>query len=579
MNNASMRKINKSDRILLEKLIRARRVKDQSNAAKKGEKFEDGPISPVNTIRALKRGYIQPRGKTSTGTRAVNNKKQLSSSSTHDMGASMDATTLDSMNSNLANVASQSTTEMNTNDAVVNDPNNPNPPIDAEELMTQSLTPAAAKRMLTNKTRQKFQKMGASSEILKLTDRVFLPKKTIVRPDGATLMDVYDSKKEDLWGKIIAAQYKEDEDNKGKVHATKLKKNHDFGVTFRKDLEDIRWRRENQTNDDEAILKIVEAKSKAADDVQQQRKRDAISRQKQFITHCLEDIETKRKQREKEMDFELRASAMMIEKNKFLIQQDKEKVEAEKAKMKQQMDDLWREGQELIAKKQKDKEDEWAYVAKIQKEAAIKADREEKRRRDDLAAMLTQAKDGPAHAVTDQIIKGAKAQKDKTYHILLHAGNGLNGQLLASDEAQKLRSNADYGAVMADNDAIAKKHEAQRRADHEFNLKMGQLALKRSLEFQAQERKNREDKIAANLKYQKELDEQVHLVKNRKLFEIQETMVEEERKMNMALFRRYPQIPADTNPGVPSDKLKALRKRQEDEPRGPEVKIAKFRMT
>ena len=579
MNNASMRKINKSDRILLEKLIRARRVKDQSNAAKKGEKFEDGPISPVNTIRALKRGYIQPRGKISTGKRAVNNKKQLSSSSTHDMGASMDATTLDSMNSNLANVASQSTTEMNTNDAVVNDPNNPNAPIDAEELMTQSLTPAAAKRMLTNKTRQKFQKMGASSEILKLTDSVFLPKKTIVRPDGATLMDVYDSKKEDLWGKIIAAQYKEDEDNKGKVHAAKLKKNHDFGVTFKKDLEDIRWRRENQTNDDEAILKIVEAKSKAADDVQQQRKRDAISRQKQFITHCLEDIETKRKQREKEMDFELRASAMMIEKNKFLIQQDKEKAEAEKAKMKQQMDDLWREGQELIAKKQKDKEDEWAYVAKIQKEAAIKADREEKRRRDDLAAMLTQAKDGPAHAVTDQIIKGAKAQKDKTYHILLHAGNGLNGQLLASDEAQKLRSNADYSAVMADNDAIAKKHEAQRRADHEFNLKMGQLALKRSLEFQAQERKNREDKIAANLKYQKELDEQVRLVKNRKLFEIQETMVEEERKMNMALFRRYPQIPADTNPGVPSDKLKALRKRQEDEPRGPEVKIPKFRMT
>ena len=79
------------------------------------------------------------------------------------------------------------------------------------------------------------------------------------------------------------------------------------------------------------------------------------------------------------------------------------------------MDDLWREGQELIAKKQKDKEDEWAYVAKIQKEAAIKADREEKRRRDDLAAMLTQAKDGPAHAVTDQIIKGAKAQKDKAH--------------------------------------------------------------------------------------------------------------------------------------------------------------------
>ena len=576
MNNASLRKLNKADRALLEKLILARRVKDRSNATKKGENYQEGPLSPVNTIRALKKGYIQPRAKTSSGTRT--SKKLPTSTSVENLGQSMNASVLDSID-NASDAPDTSQLQRETTLEATTKSDNPNPPIDAEELMTISLTPAAAKRMLTNRTRQKFQKMGASSDVLKLSDRVFLPKKTIVRPDGATLMDVYESKKKDLWGKIIQAQYKEDEENKHAAHAAKLKRNHDFGVTFRKDLEDIRWRREHQVNNDEAILKIVEAKSKAQDDIQQQRKRDAIARRKQFIANCLEDIETKRKQREEEMNFELKASAMMIEKNKFLIQQDKEKAEREKEKMKQQMDDLWREGQELIAKKQKEKEDEWAYVAKIQREAAIKADKEEKRRQDDLAAMLTQAKDGPAHAITDKILKGAKAAKDRTYQILLHAGNGLNGQLLASDEAQKARSNADYGAVMADNDAIAKKHEAQRKADHEFNLKMGQLALKRSLEFQAQERKNREDRIAANLKYQKELDEQVHLVKNRKLHEIQETMIEEERKMNMALFRRYPQIPADTNPGAPSDKLKALRKREQDEPRGPEVKIGKFRMT
>ena len=69
MNNASLRKLNKADRALLEKLILARRVKDRSNATKKGENFQEGPISPVNTIRALKKGYIQPRAKTSSGTR------------------------------------------------------------------------------------------------------------------------------------------------------------------------------------------------------------------------------------------------------------------------------------------------------------------------------------------------------------------------------------------------------------------------------------------------------------------------------------------------------------------------------
>jgi hypothetical protein len=40
-------------------------------------------------------------------------------------------------------------------------------------------------------------------------------------------------------------------------------------------------------------IAIVEAKSKADDDVQQGRKQDAIRRQKQFVSNALEDIETK----------------------------------------------------------------------------------------------------------------------------------------------------------------------------------------------------------------------------------------------------------------------------------------------
>ena len=447
-------------------------------------------------------------------------------------------------------------------------------------------------------------------------------------------MDVYESKKQDLWGQIIAAQYKEDEDNKIKVHEEKLKRNHDFGVTFRKDLEDIRWRRENAVDDDIAILKIVEEKSKAADEVQQQRKRDAILRQKQvnpllcicfcsrccclypayfisiniffrcqFIANCLEDIGIKRKQRADELDTEMEASAMMIEKNKALIREDEEKAAREKARMKKQMDDLYREGQETIAKRQREKEEEWKYVAKIQREAAIKADKEEQRRKDDLAAMLRNAKDGPAHGVTERLIKASNDYKNEQLRILRHAGeffhtlcthkmyyasyvslivffigNGLNAQLLSSEEQTLARSNSDYSAVMKDNDAIAKKNLKLRQDDHEFNLKMGQLALQRSLEFQAQERKNKEAKIAAGLKYQEELNAQLKMTKERKLKAIQETMVKEERKMNMALFRRYPSIKTDTTPGTPSDKLKALREREAAEPRGPEVKIGKFKM-
>jgi hypothetical protein len=38
----------------------------------------------------------------------------------------------------------------------------------------------------------------------------FLPKVKKVRPDGATLTDVYRSKKEDIWGKILHQQILEE---------------------------------------------------------------------------------------------------------------------------------------------------------------------------------------------------------------------------------------------------------------------------------------------------------------------------------------------------------------------------------
>ena len=35
-------------------------------------------------------------------------------------------------------------------------------------------------------------------------DNIFMPKKTILRPDGASLFDIYKSKKEDSWGELVS---------------------------------------------------------------------------------------------------------------------------------------------------------------------------------------------------------------------------------------------------------------------------------------------------------------------------------------------------------------------------------------
>lgn len=388
------------------------------------------------------------------------------------------------------------------------------------------------------KTRAKV-KAQMTSDMLKLSDSMFMPKKTIVRPDGATYMDVYESKKGDLWGQIIKAQYLEDLENKKKDRFVKEKKNHDFAVQFKADLNDIEWRKNNQTNDDDKILAIVEAKSKADDDVQQQRKRDAIRRQKQFIENCLEDIGVKRKQHHDELESEMRASSIMLEKNNYMIEQDRIKAAKLKEDTKKIQDDLYLEAIEIAERRQREKEAEWAEIKKIQAEAARRADIEDKRRKDDLSAMLRNAEDGPAHGVTKQILERSQKFREDQLQALLKAGDGLNKQLLDSEEATKARMGKDFKYLFESNLATIKIHDAQRQKDHEFNLEMGRLALQRSIEFQKQEAKNRWLKKQAGLKYQEELNAQLSDLRQKSLNTLKETMVAEERKMNMALFRKY----------------------------------------
>lgn len=45
----TINKLSKSDRILLEKVIKARAIKDRSSAMKTGQTYEETALSPVDT--------------------------------------------------------------------------------------------------------------------------------------------------------------------------------------------------------------------------------------------------------------------------------------------------------------------------------------------------------------------------------------------------------------------------------------------------------------------------------------------------------------------------------------------------
>ena len=53
--------------------------------------------------------------------------------------------------------------------------------------------------------------LSSSASSTSIADMVnFMPKVTKLRADGASLHDIYLSKKQDFWGKIIKAQFKEE---------------------------------------------------------------------------------------------------------------------------------------------------------------------------------------------------------------------------------------------------------------------------------------------------------------------------------------------------------------------------------
>jgi predicted transcriptional regulator len=155
---------------------------------------------------------------------------------------------------------------------------------------------AALRKKQTSVTKKLHAKFGASS--IKFDDNYFMPKVTKSRSDGATLMDVYESKKADTWGRIIKSQFLEDEANKVKVYQDKIKANEDFGKKLRAQLDDNHKRFLSQMGKDDYLRDIVEASSKANDDIQRKKREDAKARDILFMDLAQKDVAIKKKKRE-----------------------------------------------------------------------------------------------------------------------------------------------------------------------------------------------------------------------------------------------------------------------------------------
>lgn len=87
---------------------------------------------------------------------------------------------------------------------------------------------------MTNEARIKISKQYGD---LNTDTDIFLPKVRKLRPDGASLGDVYRSKKEDVWGKILREQlHEEEQKNLEKVKQKELM-DATYGIKLREQVQ------------------------------------------------------------------------------------------------------------------------------------------------------------------------------------------------------------------------------------------------------------------------------------------------------------------------------------------------------
>ena len=85
---------------------------------------------------------------------------------------------------------------------------------------------------------------SGSSSLMGASTNLFMPHKKILRSDGASLIDVYESKKADTWGQIIKAQYLADEEQKKINLQNKHKRDEEYGRKLRDQLREIEEKRQ-----------------------------------------------------------------------------------------------------------------------------------------------------------------------------------------------------------------------------------------------------------------------------------------------------------------------------------------------
>jgi len=369
-------------------------------------------------------------------------------------------------------------------------------------------------------------------------DNFFMPKKQILRSDGASLHDVYLSKKGDTWGRILKAQILEEEQNKVVERRRKEQADADYGRLLRQQVNDNDMLKKNTKDSDTLFAQLEDATSKRSDEMQRKRTEDAINRHKQFVQNAIEDVALKQAMRQAQLKEELRASAIMINNAKRLLAEEEEKKNRDRDLMRKYQATIYEENLRNTERKAQIKLLTQAEDRRIIAEQERQFQREQSRRQQELEQRVKQSSDGPAHHVVAKILELKEQEERQFFGTLLGSENSLNKQLKTSEDLARNRANANGQSLTEEWILNSTLNAQKKKEDEDRNTRILQTMQQLLQDQEKQENERREKQRLAQLEYQRALDMQVKELRQRSFDSLQKTMSEQEIKYNADLIKK-----------------------------------------
>jgi hypothetical protein len=516
--------MNKKDRLLAEKTLLARKMKWES---KRPGTTYDPAASLRNSTGSLPK-MKKSSSLASTGSSTMNSNN---ASSTQYMNTATLSSPMGKTDDYSSSVSFDNT---------IDESKLPTSPM-GRSLGQRSMTVAGGLRKMHQLTAIEVNKQ-ASEGTLSFGDSYFIPKTKLMRPDGASLSDVYESKRNDAWAAILKASVRENAQAEKDGIRSKYESDQAFGRQLRAQVASNGERRDVDKELGEQYARIVEETSRKNDEIQQKRKADAVARHKQFINNAIVDMEIKRRQNEAFLRSEIEASTLMICAAKKKAEEEEEKKAEMKRRMKADQERRYQENLEALKRKEQERQKLLDEEKKLAREAEERAQREIERREADLHAKMVRTTEGPVHAINRDIMAVTKQRTEEFYRRNESVPNSLNLQLQQSEDGANKRATADSKYLCKDWDANMRHKKAEKLAEQKWIEKVGEDMKKIIQKNVEQDLANKQKHKQACLKYQHDLDDQLGDLRQRSLKQLTETMSERERAINRQLIQKSERI-------------------------------------